>query len=113
MDNAPPRVSPYTDDQPPVPFETPQGALARLDRGWRQPPDWSFVHWQLLYAHARALAALGEKERALDNAIEALVINLLGTELDYARMVASASDALKTASMLIAGVEPEEGPLGW
>lgn len=113
VDNAPPRVSPYADDQPPVPFETPHGAFARPDRGWRQPPDWSLVYWQLLCTHARTLAALGEKERALDNAIEALAINLLGTELDYARMVASASDAFKTASTLIAGVEPDEGPLGW
>ena len=42
MDNAPQRVSPYADDQPPVPFETPPGAFARPDRGWRQPADWSF-----------------------------------------------------------------------
>lgn len=113
MENAPPRVSPYTDDQPPVPFETPPGAFARPDRGWRQPADWSFVYWQLLCVRARALATLGEKDRALDDAVEALAINLLGTELDYARMVASASAALKTASLLIEGVEPEEGPLGW
>ncbi len=113
MDNAPPRISPYTDDQPPVPFETPPGAFARPDRGWQQPADWSFVHWQLLCARARARAALGEKERALDDAVEALAINLLGTELDYARMVSSVGSALKTASLLIEGVEPEEGPLGW
>ena len=60
-----------------------------------------------------ALAALGEKERALDDAVEALALNLLGTELDYARMVSSADSALKTASLLIQGVEPEEGPVGW
>jgi hypothetical protein len=113
MDNSPPRVSPYTDDKPPVPFETPPGAFARPDRGWLQPPDWSFVYWQLLCARARARAALGDKARALDDAVEALAINLLGTELDYARMVSSACTALKTASLLIEGVEPEEGPLGW
>lgn len=105
--------SPYTDDQPPVPFETPAGAFARPDRGWQQPADWSFVQWQLLCARARAHAALGDKERALDDAVEALAINLLGTELDYARMVSSACTALKTAWLLIEGVEPEEGPLGW
>ncbi|NYI42642.1 hypothetical protein [Demequina lutea] len=113
MDSLPPRVSPYTDDKPPVPFETPSGAFSRPGRGWRQPADWSFVHWQLLCARARAFAALGEKERALDDAVEALAINLLGTELDYARMVSSADAALKTASLLVEGVEPEEGPLGW
>ncbi len=113
MDSAPPRVSPYVDDQPPVPFETPSGAFARPDRGWRQPTDWSFIYWQLLCVRARALAMLGEKERALDDAVEALAINLLGTELDHARMVASADAALKTAWLLIAGVEPDEGPLGW
>lgn len=113
IDNAPPRVSPYADDQPPVPFETPPGAFARPDRGWLQPADWSFVYWQLLCARARALATLGEKERALDDAVEALSINLLGTELDYARMVSSACTALKTALLLVEGVEPDEGPLGW
>lgn len=113
MDNAPPHVSPYADDQPPVPFAPPSGAFARADRGWRQPADWTFVQHQLLCARTRTLAALGERERALDHAIEALAINLLGTELDYARMVANASVALKTASLLVAGVEPEEGPLGW
>lgn len=113
VDNAPPHVSPYADDQPPVPFAPPPGAFARAGRGWQLPPDWTFVQYQLLSAHARALAALGEKERALDHAIEALTINLLGTELDYARMVASADAALKTASLLIAGIEPDEGPLGW
>ena len=105
--------SPYTDDQPPVPFETPAGAFARPDRGWHQPADWSFVQWQLLCASARAHAALGEKERALDDAVEALAINLLGTELDYARMVSTADAALRTAWLLVADVEPEEGPLGW
>lgn len=105
--------SPYTDDHPPVPFETPPGAFARPDRGYQLAADWSFVYWQLLCARARALATLGEKERALDDAVEALAMNLLGTELDYARMVSSADAALKTASLLVAGVEPEEGPLGW
>jgi len=105
--------SPYTDDQPPVPFAPPPGAFSRPDRGWNQPADWTFVHWQLLSTRARALATLGEKERALDGAVEALAINLLGTELDYARMVVSAPTALKTAWLLIKGVEPEEGPLGW
>ena len=99
--------------QPPVPFETPSGAFARPNRGWQQPADWSFAQWQLVSARARAHAALGEKERALDDAVEALAINLLGTELDYARMVSSADAALKTAWLLVAGVEPEEGPLGW
>ncbi len=113
IDNAPPRVSPYTDDQPCVPFETPPGAFARPDRGWLQPTDWSFVHWQLLCARARVLATLGETERALDDAVEALAVNLLGTELDYARLVASADAGLKTASLLVEGVEPEDGPLGW
>ena len=113
MDGAPTPPSPYTDDKPAVPFETPPGAFSRPDRGWLQPADWSFVYWQLLCARARALATLGEKERALDDAVEALAINLLGTELDYARMVSSASAALKTAWLLIEGVEPEEGPLGW
>ena len=105
--------SPYADDQPPVPFAPPPGAFSRPDRGWNQPADWTFIHWQLLSTRARVLAALGEKERALDCAVEALAINLLGTELDYARMVVSAPTALKTAWLLIEGVEPEAGPLGW
>ncbi len=105
--------SPYADDQPPVPFETPPAAFARSDRGYHLAADWSFVYWQLLCARARVLATLGEKERALDDAVEALAVNLLGTELDYARLVASADAALKTASLLVEGVEPEDGPLGW
>ncbi len=105
--------SPYADDQPPVPFAPPPGAFSRPDRGWNQPADWTLIHWQLLSTRARALATLGEKERALDCAVEALAINLLGTELDYARMVASAPAALKTAWLLIKGVEPDEGLLGW
>jgi hypothetical protein len=113
IDNAPRPPSPYADDHPPVPFETPPGAFARPNRGWLQPTDWSSVYWQLLCARARALATLGEKERALDDAVAALAINLLGTELDYARLVASADAGLRTASLLVEGVEPEEGPLGW
>jgi len=105
--------SPYADDHPPVPFETPPGAFARPDRGWLLAADWSFVYWQLLCARARVLATLGEKERSLDDAVEALAVNLLGTELDYARLVSSADAGLKTASRLVEGVEPEDGPLGW
>lgn len=113
MDEAPPRVSPYADDHPPVPFETPAGAFSRPDRGWLQPADWTFIQWLLLCARDRALATLGEKDRALADAVEALSINLLGTELDYARLVSCACAALKTASYLIADEEPPEGPLGW
>ncbi|PKQ17736.1 MAG: hypothetical protein CVT68_07000, partial [Actinobacteria bacterium HGW-Actinobacteria-8] len=112
-ESAPRPPSPYADDRPPVPFSTPPGALARPDRGWLQPPDWSVVHWQLLCARARTFATLGQKERALDDAVEALALNLLSTELDYARLVASADGGLRTASLLVAGDEPEEGPLGW
>ena len=105
--------SPYADDQPAVPFAPPPGAFSRPDRGWNQPADWTFLHAQLLSTRARALAALGEKERALDCAVEALAINLLGTELDHGRMVASAPAALKTAWLLIEGAEPALGSLGW
>lgn len=111
--SGPPDVSPFADDQPPVPFATPPGAFARPDRGWLQAADWTTVHWNVLSARARVLASMGERDRALDDAIEALAINLGGTELDYARLVSSLQPGLERAVLLVEGTEPEAGPLGW
>lgn len=108
-----PWVSPYADDQPPVPFASPEGAFARPDRGWQLAVDWTLVQWSLLCARARVLASVGQTDRALDDAVAALAINLAGTELDYARLVSGAGTGLSTAWLLIEGAEPEGGRIAW
>ena len=87
--------------------------MARPNRGWLFPADWTTLHSHLRCSRARVLAATGAKERALDDAIEALAVNLSGTEFDYARLVASAQPGLHTASLLVQGIEPDGDPLGW
>lgn len=87
--------------------------FARPARGWGLYPDWTVIHSHALHNRARLRAALGHRDWALDDAIAALAVNLLGTELDFARHVAGASGCLATAALLISGAEPEGGPLGW
>ena len=87
--------------------------FSRPARGWGQYPDWTVIHAHAYYDRARLRAALGHRDAALDDVITALSINLLGTELDFVRQVASASSVLATAALLISDAEPEGGPLGW
>jgi hypothetical protein len=87
--------------------------FARPARGWGQSPDWTVIHSHALHHRARLRAALGNRDGALDDALTALSVNLLGTELDFARHVAGASACLASAALLISGAEPEGGPLGW
>ena len=88
-------------------------AFVRPDRGWGLYPDWTVIHSHAYYNRARLRAALGHRDEALDDAITALSINLLGTELDFARHVAGACGFLATAALLISDAEPEGGPWGW
>ena len=88
-------------------------SFVRPDRGWGLYPDWTVIHSHAYYNRARLRAALGRRDEALDDAITALSINLLGTELDFARHVAGASGFLATAALLISDAEPEGGPWGW
>lgn len=87
--------------------------FTRPARGWGQYPDWTVIHSHAVHNRARLRAALGDGDGALDDALTALSVNLLGTELDFARHVAGASNFLATAALLISGAEPEGGPLGW
>ncbi len=97
----------------PAPSNPAGEVFSRPARGWGQYPDWTVIHAHAYYHRARLRAALGHRDEALDDAITALSINLLGTELDFARQVAGASSFLATAALIISDAEPEGGSLGW
>ena len=97
----------------PAPSNPAGEVFSRPARGWGQYPDWTVIHAHAYYHRARLRAALGHRDEALDDAITALSINLLGTELDFARQVAGASSFLATAALIISDAEPEGGSFGW